>query len=117
MGTCHMRVTTHRHPSEGSLQHRESTWRTLSVSVGVVSQLIENNASRRSDADVGEGLFRAADEALYRTKRHGRRRYSSFLQVLKLKPSSPCDVVQVTIAPEIDVPLDERGRRIEAIVE
>ena len=50
--------------------------RTLSVSVGVVSQLIENSGPRRSDADVGEGLFLAADEALYRAKRHGRNRVS-----------------------------------------
>lgn len=46
--------------------------RTLSVSVGVVSRLIDADVPSSSDADVGEELFCAADVALYQAKKRGR---------------------------------------------
>ena len=45
--------------------------RTLSVSVGVVSQGISDGHGR-SDDEIGEELFRAADAALYQAKNYGR---------------------------------------------
>jgi diguanylate cyclase (GGDEF)-like protein len=45
---------------------------TLSVSIGVVSQVVGADGPARSDADIGEELFCAADAALYQAKRSGR---------------------------------------------
>lgn len=51
---------------------------TLSISVGGTCALVEHSASSRTlsfrDVDVGEALFRAADDALYRAKAMGRNR-------------------------------------------
>jgi diguanylate cyclase (GGDEF)-like protein len=46
--------------------------RTLSVSVGVASRAVDADGASRTDADIGEELFCAADDALYRAKRQGR---------------------------------------------
>jgi diguanylate cyclase (GGDEF)-like protein len=45
---------------------------TLSVSVGVASWDFESRARSRSDAELGEDLFREADRALYHAKNQGR---------------------------------------------
>jgi diguanylate cyclase (GGDEF)-like protein len=45
---------------------------TLSVSVGVISQVVSAGGALRSDAEIGEDLFSAADAALYRAKKSGR---------------------------------------------
>ena len=51
---------------------------TLSISVGGTSTLVDSSAPSRTlsfrDLDLGEGLFRAADDALYRAKAMGRNR-------------------------------------------
>jgi diguanylate cyclase (GGDEF)-like protein len=46
--------------------------RTLSISVGVASRAFNSRTDPRSDAELGEELFRAADGALYQAKERGR---------------------------------------------
>ena len=51
---------------------------TLSISVGGTSALVDHSTSSRTlsfrDLDLGEALFRTADDALYRAKAMGRNR-------------------------------------------
>ena len=45
---------------------------TLSISIGVACRTFGRDHDARSDAELGEALFRAADAALYTAKEHGR---------------------------------------------